>query len=106
MRTTISIPDPYYLKIKKMLPEEGYNTVNDFLLALIRHHFDAGKHQIDAPQMKVKVKEKEVEVKKPDKVKQFELRQKSKGKQLSSHCKHGFLRRLCPQKGNQTECLK
>jgi hypothetical protein len=40
MRTTLSIPDEYYGKIKPLLKEEGFSTVNDFLLDLLRHHFD------------------------------------------------------------------
>ena len=43
MRTTISIPDEYYKKIKPRLDTLGYSTVNEFLLDLIRHQFDAAK---------------------------------------------------------------
>lgn len=37
MRTTITIPDSYYAKIKAKYTQEGYLTVNDFILDLIRH---------------------------------------------------------------------
>ena len=87
MRTTLSIPDPYYQKVKKALPELGYQTVNEMLLDLIRHHFDAGNgikqgkpHQIDAtPQ--VKIDKKPVKVEKPADVADF--------------CKHGYLKSMC-----------
>ena len=61
MRTTLSIPDPYYLKVKKALPDMGYQTVNELLLDLIRHHFDVDNgvkpvkvHQIDVKPRKEK----------------------------------------------------
>jgi len=53
MRTTITIPDSYYQKIKKEYASEGYLTVNDFILELIRRHFSDGRvlektHRADA----------------------------------------------------------
>lgn len=50
-RTTISIPTEYYERIIKLMREEGYTTVNELLLDLLRHHFDASKttyHHYDA----------------------------------------------------------
>lgn len=41
-RTTVSIPTEYYERIIKLMQEEGYVTVNELLLDLIRHHYDAG----------------------------------------------------------------
>lgn len=74
MRTTITIPDEYYKTVKKRLGKRGFNTLNEYLLDLIRkddHQFDAAlntglqellpnphqfgastpvsQHQIDAP---------------------------------------------------------
>jgi len=40
MRTSITIPDEYYLKIKADLANEGYTTLNDFVLDLLRHYYD------------------------------------------------------------------
>lgn len=40
MRTTISIPDEYYNRIKQEMGKHGFTTINDFLLDLLRHHID------------------------------------------------------------------
>lgn len=49
MRTTISIPDEYYERLKPRLKEEGYATVNELVLDLLRHHVEKNPHQFDAP---------------------------------------------------------
>jgi hypothetical protein len=44
MRTTITIPDLFYKQIKSSLEKKGFNTINEYLLSLIR----ADQHQNDA----------------------------------------------------------
>ena len=90
MRTTLTIPDEYYQKVKKALPEEGYQTVNALLLDLLRHHFDAGNgikkrkvHHNDAePQVKVTVDDKPAKVRKPKDT-------------TPTTCKHGYIPKMC-----------
>ena len=87
MRTTITIPDQYYLKIKKLYQAEGYNTINELILSLVRHHFDAGnkeQHQIDAHQIQVKQGEKVINPGTPKK--------KPKVKKSNTMCDHGYLK--------------
>lgn len=40
MRTTISIPDEFYKRIKEEMGKRGFVTINDFVLDLIRHQID------------------------------------------------------------------
>ncbi len=40
MRTTISIPNEFYKRIKEEIKIKGFTTVNDFLLDLLRRHFN------------------------------------------------------------------
>jgi len=40
MRTTISIPDTFYSKIKERMESLGFTSVNDFILDLLRHQND------------------------------------------------------------------
>lgn len=90
MRTTLTIPDPFYQRVKKALPEKGYTSINSYLLDLLRHQIDvpshqngAKTHQNDAPQIQVKQKDKAVPVKKPG------------TKELNEMCEHGYLGKLC-----------
>ena len=90
MRTTLSIPDNYYLKIKKALPDTGYQTVNELLLDLLRHHFDAGGNGIKKPSHQIDAKPQEKKVKvtidgKPAPAATAEAKL----------CKHGYLPRMC-----------
>lgn len=39
MRTTVTIPDEYYNRIKLMIKEAGYTSVNNLILSLIRDRF-------------------------------------------------------------------
>ena len=41
-RVTVRIPAEYLERIKESLHEEGYATVNELLLDLLRHRFDLG----------------------------------------------------------------
>lgn len=41
MRTSISIPDEYYVQIKPKVKELGYMTLSDFILDLIRKKYPA-----------------------------------------------------------------
>jgi hypothetical protein len=77
MRTTITIPDPYYLKVKEIYQAEGYSTVNSYLLALLRHQFDDIK---------------EIKTSSTENKKAQTITVQMKGKEL---CKHGYLRNLC-----------
>lgn len=47
MRTTLSIPDEFAKQIKASLATKGYNTLNEYILALIR----LDQQQIDAPKV-------------------------------------------------------
>ncbi len=40
MRTTISIPDEFYSRIKQEMGKRGFTAVNDYLLDLLRHQND------------------------------------------------------------------
>ena len=40
MRTTISIPNEFYNKIKERMARLGFTSINDFLLDLLRHQID------------------------------------------------------------------
>lgn len=86
MRTTLSIPDEYYLKIKPLCLEEGYQTINELLLDLIRHHFD------DIPVIKAtyqkKVKNPGFDIKGKDPIKEFVKKQ-------PNICGHGAMKGLC-----------
>lgn len=82
MRTTITIPDPFYQRLKETYQAEGYSTLNSYLLGLIRHHFDANEE----------IKTSSTENKKAE-----SITVRMKGKDL---CKHGYLRNLC----KHTEC--
>ena len=114
MRTTLTIPDPFYQRVKESLPERGYTSINSYLLDLLRHQIDAngGKrqtpvnnsHQNDAtPGMKVAFKDKTVAAKAPadDKVEQAKLRAKTQERNLNV-CKHGYIAKLCKHE----ECRK
>ena len=101
VRLSISMPDEFHSRVKKRLPEEGYNSLNDYLLDLLRHRIGAITHQSGAngekmqnpvnnshqsgatSGMKVKVNDKEVKVKKPNE------------KESGDMCEHGYLRKLC-----------
>ncbi len=37
MRTTLTVPDEYYTKIKSIFKGAGYTTINDFMLDVLRH---------------------------------------------------------------------
>lgn len=91
MRTTVSIPDEYYGKCKGIIAELGYQTINEFILDLIRHHFDEEevdvkrvKHQIDAIPKEVSAETQERVVTKL-----------SRNDSLGTFCKHGHPRALC-----------
>lgn len=45
MRTTVTIPDPFYERIKNKLEAKGFTTFNDYLLSLLRNDL----MQNDAP---------------------------------------------------------
>jgi hypothetical protein len=36
MRTSITIPEPFAIKVKESLPHRGYMTINGYILDLIR----------------------------------------------------------------------
>ena len=98
MRTTVSIPDKYYSRIKESHLEEGYQTVNELILDLIRHHFDAGKGNSQAKRqlsVQVESKGKKLKVRPPkdNKVEQANLRMGNK-KDLEM-CEHGYIKKLC-----------
>lgn len=89
VRLTISIPKEFHQRVKKLLPENGFTTINDYVLDLLRHQIGViphqngdSLHQNDAPQIEVKQKDKKLEVKKP-------------GSKDSNMCKHGYLKKLC-----------
>ena len=93
MRTTVTIPDPFYQRVKKSLPEKGYTSINSYLLDLLRHQIDANgekrqtpvnnSHQNDAHQIQVKQNGKPVPTRKP------------KEEKLGEMCEHGYLGKLC-----------
>ena len=83
VRLTISIPEEFHQRVKRLLPEKGFTTINDYLLDLLRHQIGASNHQNDAPQMKVVQKDKKIAVKKPSE------------KKVDGMCKHGYLAKLC-----------
>lgn len=82
MRTTLTIPNEYYEKIKTVYREQGYQTINALMLELIRNHFGKS-HQSNAPQMSVVTKDKKLPVKKP------------KNKLTAGMCEHGYLASMC-----------
>jgi len=53
MRTTLTIPNEFYERIKLMLISKGFTSVNDYLLDLLRHQIDVKEgsvpQKIDIP---------------------------------------------------------
>jgi hypothetical protein len=110
MRTTLYIPDEFYQRIKESYKAKGYNTINDLLLALIRHYFNAkddNSHQFNAGKVDtssgaVTVKMPKVELAHPpEKEKPVK---KPKVDHSGYMCKHGRPRHLCEFKGSKTKC--
>ena len=94
MRTTLTIPNEYYDKIKTVYREQGYQTINALMLDLIRKHF--GKpHQSNAKMTVVEGGKEKT---------QYELRQalnppikvkKPKKDHSKYMCEHGTPAYLC-----------
>jgi len=98
VRLTVRIPEEFHQRVKEILPQEGFTTINDYLLDLLRHQFGESKRQNGG--IKVKMGENELEVKAPaeDKVEQAELRHKVKNVDRDlSVCEHGYIKKLCPE---------
>jgi len=80
MRSTISIPDEYYNRIKVNLKDEGYGTINEFLVDLLRHHFDVHPLKEKPQIIKTPV---EAQKKVSDLISNFQI------------CEHGARKGLC-----------
>lgn len=98
MRTTVSIPDDYYSKLKPALNDQGYATVNELLLDLIRHHFDEFKipirHQIDADKKPV-VRQSDAVQKNVIKTPEDAIKKVKEKEPEIKFCKHGSMVGLC-----------